>query len=58
MSTLRVVPDDDQSWTRGGQMVQHVGCWMLLALANEFGLHDDAEHAFKSQDGLRMRSTP
>lgn len=39
---------------RGGQMVQHVGCWMLLALANELGLHDDAEHAFKSQDGLRI----
>jgi hypothetical protein len=39
---------------RGGQMVQHVGCWMLLALAHKFGLHDDAEHAFKRQDGLRI----
>ena len=39
---------------RGGQMVQHVGCWMLLALVNEFGLHDDAERAFKSHDGLRI----
>lgn len=41
---------------RGGQMVQHVGCWMLLALANGFGLHDDAERAFKqeNQDGLRI----
>src|SRR5882757_4667281 len=41
---------------RGGQMVQHVGCWMLLALANEFGLHDDAAHAFQPEnhDGLRI----
>lgn len=27
-------------------MVQHVGCWLLLALANEFGLHADACYAF------------
>lgn len=42
---------------RGGAMVQHVGCWMLLALAYEFGLHDDAARAFKqqqNQDGLRI----
>ena len=41
---------------RSGQMVQHVGCWLLIALAYEFGLHDDAAHAFKPQDpdGLRI----
>src|SRR5512144_47181 len=41
---------------RGGQMVQHVGCWMLLALAHELGLHDDAYRAFGQQnhDGLRI----
>jgi hypothetical protein len=41
---------------RGGQMVQHVGCWMLLALANEYGLHEDARQAFgeRNQDGLRI----
>ena len=41
---------------RGGKMVQHVGCWILLALANELGLHDDAGHAFgqRNQDGLRI----
>lgn len=41
---------------RGGQMVQHVGCWILLALANEFGLHDDACRALaqRNHDGLRI----
>ena len=42
---------------RGGQMVQHVGCWLLLALANEFGLHADACYAFTQQQahaGLRI----
>jgi len=41
---------------RGGQMVQHVGCWILLALVNELGLHDDARYAFAQQkhDGLRI----
>jgi len=41
---------------RGGQMVQHVGCWMLLALANELGLHDDACRTFaqENHDGLRI----
>jgi hypothetical protein len=41
---------------RGGQMVQHVGCWMLLALVNEFGLHADADRALgpQHQDGLRI----
>jgi len=41
---------------RGGQMVQHVGCWMLLALVNELGLHDDACHSLaqENHDGLRI----
>ena len=41
---------------RGGHMVQHVGCWILLALADELGLHDDAYRAFGQQhhDGLRI----
>lgn len=41
---------------RGGHMVQHVGCWILLALAQELGLHDDAYRAFGQQnhDGLRI----
>lgn len=41
---------------RGGQMVQHVGCWILLALVNELGLHDDACRAFaqENHDGLRI----
>jgi hypothetical protein len=41
---------------RGGQMVQHVGCWILLALVNKLGLHDDACRAFAQQnhDGLRI----
>ena len=41
---------------RGGHMVQHVGCWILLALANELGLYGDADRAFGQQqhDGLRI----
>ena len=41
---------------RGGHMVQHVGCWILLALAKELGLHDDAYRAFgpRNHDGLRI----
>lgn len=42
---------------QGGRMVQHVGCWLLLALANEFGLHADACYAFTAQQahaGLRI----
>jgi hypothetical protein len=41
---------------RGGHMVQHVGCWILLALAKELGLHDDAYRAFgqQHQEGLRI----
>jgi hypothetical protein len=59
-----VTPDEDDQEivpmtaapVRGGHTVQHVGCWILLALANEFGLHDDAYRAFGQQhhDGLRI----
>jgi len=36
--------------------VQHLGCWILLALATEMGLHDEARQAFggKDRDGLRI----
>jgi hypothetical protein len=41
---------------RGGKLVQHVGCWILLALAGEMGLHEEAQRAFKGRhpDGLRI----
>ncbi|HEY5948717.1 MAG TPA: hypothetical protein VIV40_24670 [Kofleriaceae bacterium] len=41
---------------RGGKMVQHVGSWILLALAGEMGLHEEAQRAFESRhaDGLRI----
>jgi hypothetical protein len=41
---------------RGGPMVQHVGCWILLALVNKLGLHDEARRSFAPQndDGLRI----
>jgi hypothetical protein len=41
---------------RGGKMVQHVGGWILLALAGEMGLHKEAQRAFQSRhaDGLRI----
>lgn len=41
---------------RGGKVVQHVGSWILLALAGEMGLHEEAQRAFKSRqaDGLRV----
>lgn len=41
---------------RSGKMVQHVGCWILLALAGEMGLHEEAQRAFKGRrlDGLRI----
>jgi hypothetical protein len=36
--------------------VQHLGCWILLALAAEMGLHEEAREAFggKDRDGLRI----
>jgi len=41
---------------RGGKHVQHAGCWILLALVGELGLHDEAQRAFSSRhpDGLRI----
>lgn len=41
---------------RGGKLVQHVGCWILLALVNELGLHEEANRAFEHRhiDGLRI----
>jgi len=41
---------------RGSKMVQHVGTWILLALAGEMGLHEEAQRAFESRvpDGLRI----
>jgi hypothetical protein len=41
---------------RGGQHVQHVGSWILLALAGEMGLYEEAQRAFKGRhpDGLRI----
>ena len=41
---------------RGSKMVQHAGTWILLALAGEMGLHEEAQCAFKGRhpDGLRI----
>lgn len=41
---------------RGAKNVQHLGCWILLTLANEIGLHEEAQRVFKSRhpDGLRI----
>lgn len=41
---------------RGGKVVQHAGAWILLALAGEMGLHEEAQRAFESRhpDGLRI----
>jgi len=41
---------------RGGKMVQHVGCWILLALVNKLGFHEEANRAFENRhtDGLRI----
>ena len=52
--------DDDVPMTaqpvRGGKVVQHVGTWILLALAGEMGLHEETQRAFKGRhpDGLRI----
>jgi hypothetical protein len=53
--------DDDQvpmtaQPVRGGKVVQHVGTWILLALAGEMGLHEEAQRAFKGRhpDGVRI----
>ena len=41
---------------RSSQHVQHVGAWMLLVLASEMGLHEEAGRAFESDNhaGLRI----
>lgn len=41
---------------RSGRLVQHVGCWVLLALVGELGLHEAAQTAFAGRhpDGLRI----
>jgi hypothetical protein len=41
---------------RGGAQVQHVGSWLLLALAGEMGLYEEAQRAFQGRhpDGLRI----
>jgi len=41
---------------RGGKVVQHVGSWILLALAGGMGLHEEAQRAFKGRhpEGLRI----
>jgi hypothetical protein len=41
---------------RGGKVVQHVGCWVLLALVGELGLYEEAQTAFvgRHPDGLRI----
>jgi hypothetical protein len=60
-----VLPDEDDNKdiapmtaqpVRGANNVQHLGCWILLALANEMGLHEEAQRAFKGRhpDGLRI----
>lgn len=40
------------------QQVQHVGAWMMLALASELGLHEEADRALarhaRDHDGLRI----
>lgn len=40
----------------GGKHVQHAGCWILLALVGELGLHAEAQRAFvgRHPDGLRI----
>lgn len=41
---------------RGGKHVQHAGCWILLALVGELGVHAEAQRAFAGRhpDGLRI----
>lgn len=57
-------PDEDEGEiapmtaqpVRGGKLVQHAGCWILLAIAGELGLYEEAQSAFKGRhpDGLRI----
>jgi hypothetical protein len=41
---------------RGGKLVQHAGCWILLSLVGELGLYEEAQGAFEGRhpDGLRI----
>lgn len=41
---------------RGGKVVQHAGCWLLLTLVGELGLYEAAQTAFvgRHPDGLRI----
>lgn len=52
---IEIVPMTAQP-VRGGKLVQHVGSWILLALAGELGLYEEAQTAFKGRhpDGLRI----
>lgn len=61
--TVESAPDEDGEIVpmtaqpvRGGNLVQHAGCWILLALAGELGLYEEAQTAFKGRhpDGLRI----
>jgi hypothetical protein len=54
-TSTEIVPMTAQP-IRGGKMIQHAGSWMLLALAGELGLHEEAQHAFenRNRDGLRI----
>jgi hypothetical protein len=57
-------PDEDEAEivpmtaqpVRGSKLVQHVGSWILLSLAGELGLYEEAQTAFKGRraDGLRI----
>jgi hypothetical protein len=40
---------------RSSQQVQHVGAWMLLVLAGEMGLHEEAGRAFESDNHVGLR---
>lgn len=40
---------------RSGKLVQHAGTWLMLALAKQLGLYEEAQHALGGRgDGLRI----
>lgn len=53
--SAEIVPMTAQP-VRGGKVIQHAGTWILLALAGELGLHEEAQRAFEGRhlDGLRI----
>ena len=53
--SAEIVPMTAQP-VRGGKHVQHAGCWILLALVGDLGLHEEAQRAFvgRHPDGLRI----